>query len=55
MTNDGLLNIDQVAKMLSVKRSWIYSNADRLPTIRIGRQLRWKRSDVEAWLDEHRI
>jgi len=50
---DGnLLTADEVAGILRVRRSWVYSHLTELPTIRLGRYVRFKRSDVERFLEE---
>ncbi len=50
---DGnLLTADEVAGILRVPRSWVYSHLTELPTIRLGRYVRFKRSDIERFLEE---
>lgn len=43
-----LLTVDDVCRLLKVKRSWVYDAAERgdLPVVRLGRQLRFRRSDL---------
>lgn len=53
------LNIEQVADMLGVPKSFIYrrtarGHADPIPHYRIGGHLRFKLEDVEAWVETHR-
>ena len=49
---DGnLLTTDEVAGILRVPRSWVYSHLTELPTIRLGRYVRFKRSDVDRFLE----
>jgi excisionase family DNA binding protein len=50
----ALLDVDGAANYLNVSRSWLYSNAERLPTLRCGRQLRWRRVDLDEWLEASR-
>jgi predicted DNA-binding transcriptional regulator AlpA len=38
---DELLKIEEVAKRLQVKKSWIYSHADQLGVYRLGKYLRF--------------
>lgn len=49
---EQLLNIEEVEKLLNIKKStlraWIFGN--RIPFIRIGRLIRFKASDLEAWV-----
>ena len=65
-----LLTINEVALLLRVKPSWVYSRtcapalgkarprfpkeiADPLPFIKIGRLLRFRRAEIDAWLERH--
>ncbi len=49
---DGyLLTADEVAEILRVPKSWVYSHLSDLPTIRLGRYVRFRRSDVERFLE----
>ena len=43
-----LLTVDDVCRLLKVKRSWVYDAAERgdLPVVRLGRQLRFRRTDL---------
>jgi excisionase family DNA binding protein len=45
------LTADQVARLLNVKRSWVYSHVQDLPTRRFGRLLRFHRDDIQAYLE----
>jgi excisionase family DNA binding protein len=47
-----LLDADEVAQILRVPKSWVYSHLRELPVIRLGRYVRFKRSEVERFLDE---
>lgn len=50
--DDHLLTADEVAKILRVPRSWVYSHQSELPAIRLGRYVRFKRSEVERFLED---
>jgi excisionase family DNA binding protein len=50
--NGDLLTPDEVARILRVPKSWVYSHLSQLPTIRLGRYVRFKRSDVNRFLEE---
>lgn len=50
-TDGYLLTADEVAEILRVPKSWVYSHLSDLPTIRLGRYVRFKRSDVEQFLE----
>ncbi len=45
-----LLTADEVAQILRVPRSWVYSHLGDLPVIRLGRYIRFKRSDIDEFL-----
>lgn len=49
----SLLTVDQVCKLLQVKRNWIYDEvqAGRFPVKRLGRLLRFRPEDIDAHLD----
>jgi excisionase family DNA binding protein len=50
----GLLTPDQLCELLQVKKSWLYDEveAGRLPCLRLGKQLRFRRADIIRYLDE---
>lgn len=54
--SEPLLRPAQAADLLSVRTSWIYEavRARRLPCVRVGRHVRFLRSDLERWVDEQR-
>jgi len=49
---EPLLDAAEAARLLSVRPSWIYeaARAGRLPHLRIGRHIRFLRSDLESWV-----
>lgn len=49
----GVIGVDELAEYLAVPSSWIYDNHHRLglPAIRLGRHLRFRKDDVDAWLE----
>ncbi len=53
--DDTLLNVKQVAQYLQLKESTIYSWAQdgKIPAIKIGRNWRFRRSDLDGWLEQH--
>ncbi len=55
MSEDTLLNVKQVAAYLQLKESTIYSWAQdgKIPAIKIGRTWRFRRSDLDAWIERH--
>lgn len=50
--NETLLNADEVAQILRVPRSWVYSHLSELPVIRLGRYVRFRRSQIERFLEK---
>jgi excisionase family DNA binding protein len=59
LITDPLLRPAEVARMLGVSRTWLYSaaKAGRIPSVRIGGAsgpLRFIREDLERWLANKR-
>jgi len=55
--NDPLLSVEQLADMLGVPARTIHAWRYRRkapPGIRLGKHLRFRRSDVEQWIDGNR-
>lgn len=55
MNEQTLMDIKQVALYLQINEATAYSWAQKgeLPGIKIGRIWRFRREDIEAWLDEN--
>ena len=55
MSQEVLLNVKQVAQYLQLKESTIYSWAqdNKIPAIKIGRTWRFRRDDLDRWLERH--
>ena len=53
---EELLTIEQVQELLKVGRTFAYSlvKSGELPSYRVGRLLRIRRTDVEQWLEHNR-
>jgi excisionase family DNA binding protein len=49
---EPLLRPVDAAALLAVRPSWVYEavRAGRLPCVRVGRHVRFLRSDLEAWI-----
>lgn len=54
--HEPLLTAAMAAELLSVRTSWIYEavRQGRLPCVRIGKHVRFLRSDLERWVAEQR-
>jgi excisionase family DNA binding protein len=55
MTKD-FLNISDLSEYLSIKKSTLYLMVESgdMPHYRIGRLIRFRRDDVDAWIETHR-
>ena len=56
MNCDELLTVEEVAARLRISPGSLYNlryGSAAPPAIRIGSRLRWRRADVEAWIDAH--
>ena len=47
---------EEIARFLDVKKSWIYSQTqksakNRMPFVRVGHRLRFRKSEVLQWLE----
>lgn len=53
---DGLLTAQEAAKLLTVspRTVWALTKAGALPSIRIGRSVRYSRQDIEAFIAARR-
>ena len=51
-SGEVLLTADEVAQMLRVPRSWVYSHLSELPVIRLGRYVRFRRSQIDGFLEK---
>ena len=56
MSQEQLMDIREVAKYLRVKDSTVYTWAQegKLPAFRLGRLWRFRRDDLESWLENKR-
>jgi len=52
---DPLLTVADLARWLNKPKSWVYSNVSSLPAFYVGRGLRFRRADVEAWFEATRV
>jgi len=51
---DSLLTAQEVASLLQVTPAWVYdaTRRRRIPHLRLGRYVRYRRSALEGWMDE---
>ncbi len=52
-----LLRVNEVARLLGVSRSTAYAivATGELPSVRLGRAVRVRRTDLEAWLSQKAV
>jgi excisionase family DNA binding protein len=58
-TSDELLTVKDAARVLNVNVSWVYEHSrdgaeDRLPFVKLGKYLRFDRTDLRAYIDAKR-
>lgn len=49
---ERLVNVEELARILGVKRSWVYGKvaSKEIPHLHVGRYVRFRVSDVIEWL-----
>jgi len=52
----SFLNVKGVSEYLALKKSAVYFLVEtkQIPHYRVGRQVRFKKSDIDAWMEEHK-
>lgn len=55
--NKKLLNVKELADFLNIKVSTLYSwvNQKKIPYVKIGHVVRFKREEIEKWLEDRSI
>jgi excisionase family DNA binding protein len=53
-SNEDLLTAAEVASLLRMTSGWVYAEtrANRIPHLRLGRYVRYRRSAIEQWMGE---
>ncbi len=56
-SDDELLTVEEVAQLLKVPASWVYEHcgkqvSDPLPHVKLGKYLRFSRSDLTRYLEK---
>src|SRR5438045_5904940 len=56
MIDDPFLTTDEVLAYLNLNLKTVYRliKAGKIPAVRVGRQWRFRKSDIDAWLDSQR-
>lgn len=52
MENSALLNIDEVCKLLNVKKSWVRTavHKKKIPYIKVNHLIRFDKNSIEKWI-----
>lgn len=52
-----ILTIEQLSEYINIPKSCLYQKVMRrdIPFYRIGRLLRFKKSEIDEWLNDHRV
>lgn len=53
-SSERLLTVGDVSDLLQVAATFVYRHASQLGAIKVGSHLRFRRQDVEAWLEAQR-
>ncbi len=50
----GLLTVDELSRLLGVPKSKIYNmvHLKKIPYVKVGQALRFRRKDIDTWLQE---
>jgi excisionase family DNA binding protein len=51
----NFLTIQGVSQYLGIKPKTIYARVKEIPHYKVGRLIRFKREDVDAWMERHRV
>src|SRR5438067_5105089 len=56
MSDESSLTTEEVLEYLQVNLRTVYRliKAGKIPAVRVGRQWRFRKSDIDAWLDSQR-
>jgi excisionase family DNA binding protein len=54
---DEILTLPEVARLLKVAEKTVYTMAQRgaLPAFKVGGQWRFKRADIDAWIERRKL
>ena len=51
-----LLSVHEVCQQLGMGKSWVYRRlrSEEIPSVKLGRSIKVRRADLEAYLEQHR-
>ncbi len=55
--DDSLLGVKELAEYIGVSVQWVYERVQlkEIPYIKVGKLLRFRKSDIDTWLDDLKI
>jgi len=53
--SQNFLTIQGVSQYLGIKPKTLYARVKEIPHYKVGRLIRFKREDVDAWMEKHRV
>ncbi len=55
--NETYLTVDELSELTGLKKATIYAKRSRreLPAFKFGRELRFRRSEIEAWINSKQL
>jgi excisionase family DNA binding protein len=51
----GYLSVNNVAMYLQIKPKTLYARVKEIPHYKVGRLIRFKQADIDAWMEKHRV
>lgn len=51
----GYLSINSLAAYLNIKPKTIYARVKEIPHYKVGRLIRFKQADIDAWMEKHKV
>jgi len=52
---EAYLSISSLSAYLQIKPKTLYARVKEIPHYKVGRLIRFKREDVDAWMEQHRV
>ena len=52
---NSYLTIDDLSVYLGIKPKTLYARVKEIPHYKVGRLIRFKREDVDAWMEKHKV
>ena len=51
----GYLSIEELSTYLSIKPKTLYARVKDIPHYKVGRLIRFRKDDIDAWMEQHRV